>query len=51
MKLPSFNWLMGNKNDKIKKLTEVEQYGTSRTENLYFTWSLSTEYEFGVPKV
>ncbi len=33
------------------KLTELELHGTSRAENLYFAWSLCSDYDFGVPKV
>ncbi len=33
------------------KLTEVELYGTSRVDFLYFAWSLYSKYGFGVLKV
>ncbi len=33
------------------KLTKVGVQGTSRAENLYFAWSLCSEYRFGVPNV
>ena len=39
------------KGDKCTKLTEVELQGTSRAEILYFTRSLCSEYDFGVPNV
>ncbi len=39
------------KGDQNMKLTEVERYGISRAENLYFTWSLYSTYGFGVPEV
>ncbi len=47
-RLKKKNVIKGNKN---MKLTEVELYGTSRAENLYFTISMRNTYAFGVPKV
>ena len=34
-------------------LTEIELYGNSRAENLYFRWSMAmhSEYGFDSPKV
>ncbi len=32
------------------KLIEVEHYGTSRAENLYFAWCVSSEDGLGTPK-
>ncbi len=32
-------------------LTEVELQGTSRAENIYFTWSLYNKYGFGAPNI
>ncbi len=39
------------KEQRNVKLTEVELRGTSRAENIYFTWSLYSKYGFGVPEV
>ncbi len=33
------------------KLSEFKLHGTSRAENLYFTWFLYNKYGFGVPGV